>query len=475
MLKKILLITLFISGIANAFEIKRTSSETQVYVFGIPGTQPPTRDSVKTIRVDFGATSKQVCGYTDWSTTIATLPNKILSGKYWEGIATDVLKEVEDTAMAIAGALPSMLACNVSPTFCSVMNNAKLLSQFEFGYTVKACDVLEGLGDHLIFDEKLKSCMEKSSNDSSKQPGQRREKCIKELAGDSSDKKFEMFKYDEFLNTICPGSVIGVNKSDFFYGNRKIYSRHERTCKFLQEIFPGVEIFASNRTIREGTFQGTVEEVFRNILAETVDSVVSAVKEINDERSTSAKRPHEIIGKFAEKWEKENKVKDTNPDEKTHQKGFMRSSNDNFNGDFLIPPEQIFQFSLLLNDREDPSAAYKKRGSAFRVAVDRAARSASHIKMLDNLGDSLNVVQTGCLGNSKLQNPMAKENCQYLTGHLQSEISLLNTRIQTERELIRSQEEITKLVSEELSRRERKPLKQNAPLDVDQGGPSGLP
>ena len=447
-------------------EIKRNSLDTKLYVFGIEN-QPPPSNSVTTLNFNFGIEAKQVCGYTDWSSTMATLPTKLLSGKYWEKVSEDIKKDVADAAMAVTGALPSMLACNVSPTFCSVMNNAKLLAQFEFGFAIKACDVLEGLGDKLVFDEKLKDCMGYNDSTSDQKPGQRREKCIKEIAGNPDVSNSIKFKYKEdFLESLCPGELTS-KKSVFEHANSKTYSRKETTCKFLEEIFPGVEISGSSRIIRAGTFQGSIEKRIKTEINDTITDILAAVGDVRVERLNSpGKRPDQITEILRTKWK--NKKTQANP------KISYINDNENGDGDFLIPPEQIFQFSLLLKDGVTAQEAYKKHGSSFRVVVDRASRSAANIKMLDRLSETLNTVQMGCVGNSKLQNPMAKENCQYLISHFQSEIALLNTKIQTERELIRSQEEITKLVNQELSNNSEKRPKHNESLDVRDDGASNV-
>lgn len=137
-----------------------------------------------------GFEADQVCGYNDWSSSILHFPKEIMSGEYWTQVWDNAYKLFLQTAYSISGALPQVILCNISPTFCSILNTAQMLGQANLGITMDSCSMLEDIAtsDYLIPDDsELAKCMKKPEN--KKLPaGKRREVCIEKLSGEELDK-----------------------------------------------------------------------------------------------------------------------------------------------------------------------------------------------------------------------------------------------------------------------------------------------
>mgnify|MGYP003332480391 FL=1 len=102
-------------------------ADTVIAPFGLSSGQPPRTSTVQIVDAQIGFKAAQVCGYTDWTTAQVHLPMQLLSKKYWEDVGQKLGQKAREVVYQISGALPSMIACNISPQFCSVYNQAEFM------------------------------------------------------------------------------------------------------------------------------------------------------------------------------------------------------------------------------------------------------------------------------------------------------------------------------------------------------------
>ena len=257
------------------------SIENKIYTpFGMSHRQPPRASTITLIEAKMSVSAKQVCGYTDWSTMQIKLPMHLLSKNYWEGKLNALKDEAIKAVLNMVGALPGMIVCNVSPTFCSIYNQSELMAGFEGRLTMDTCKMLEGVQNQdFLQSTPLKECIQKKMQSNTGKltdtgnlsAGQAREECIFEAGNNSTlEQKMDkigshvgpkMFNVKKFITSLFPNNFddqVKEYKNDHAVSGRT-FSRNRKNYNFATTLFSGIELAGSSFVEKAGTFQPSVE------------------------------------------------------------------------------------------------------------------------------------------------------------------------------------------------------------------------
>jgi hypothetical protein len=449
-------LSLVVQGAAEAGMATREGPKSTIVApFGFPSNQPPPPGSVVNL-ADFevGFTAQQVCGYTDWSTLQLRLPKKLLSKEYWKNVGTGLQNEATRLAMSLTGALPSMLACNVSPTFCHVFNQAEMMAAFEGDLSFKTCQMLDNVSNvSMTQAEGLRNCMASQMKASpSLTASEARERCLtkpndadlskgdkvaRTAAGTSAADSFSITK---FIDDTFPDSVKQSGGSTYSLTSGPYrYSRLSRSKTFMKELFPGVELTGSASFMRGGTFNPTVDNVVVKRSAKTSDKIMEilkAMKPLQDQ----GKAPSQIIAEtqnlWADKtaWSRDGEVP-----------VIYRARPDGGEPALLVTPEQIVMLLAFAKPGEsDPAKALST--PELRQVVDRLSTATAQVQVNDMLADIYTRTLDQCTRNPAYQGAVAQENCKGVLERAKGEMEILAYKRDAERQARTVQVEIADIV-----------------------------
>jgi hypothetical protein len=296
--------------------------------FGFPNRQPPSSSTVKIIDFKIGLEAQQTCGYTDWTTASITLPKHLLSKQYWKKVGDQIVGQAKKVILDISGALPGMLACNISPSWCSVLNKNQMLAAFESQLTFDSCKMLEGVeNSSMLQATQLKDCIKsKTSSDPTITAGQAREMCLvnpndsdgatskRDKVAQSAKGSGKSFSMEKFLSDLFPQQVTSrTGQTIPLDTGGKTYSRRAETLRLTRELFPGLEIDGTATVSVGGTFQPTIEQELSREMNDLEKAIIQAMKKMYVYRDRGF-NPRDIIAKSEslwtdeKQWEKEKKT-----------------------------------------------------------------------------------------------------------------------------------------------------------------------
>lgn len=388
------------------------------------------------IRVDFSAT--QVCGYTDWSTAAISLPKQLLSASYWKKVGANLRQEAINSILAISGALPSMLACNASPTFCAILNRAQALAQGNLRFTFDSCQILEGLSDvSKSHFEAQRSCVSKYTH-KGYSAATALDKCS--LGSDLPDKSSardklnnaiaeakESYKKEKLDNKLCR-----EKSSPSYSRSIHAYSVSTLSCRWLKEFFPGISVEASGKFSHGGTFsKSPSEELYSKYVVKTTNYLLDLLDTMHALRFG--------LGKYAAKGalprtkvleHKDLKRKlGIGADAKII--GFCYPSDgpsckarldkippiyrlSSFGGipEMMISPETLYELVVLVPKAKLPSHEYGDgKITQVAMALEPLVQSIGYIKAQNVISDAILELKRTCL-DPELQSVAAKEDCK---------------------------------------------------------------
>ena len=444
-----LMVTLSISmllasdlAVAGRYSVQEDSRGKVVAPFGFPSSQPPARGFVINLAdYQVGLEAQQVCGYTDWSTIQLTLPRKLLSKDYWQNIGEGLQAEATRLAMSLTGALPSMLACNVSPTFCHVFNQAEMMSAFEGQLTFNTCQMLDGVANvSMTQAESLRNCVSSKMRGTKITASEAREMCLtnpnradlaksEKISRTSSqgdpDSSFSM---TSFVKAIFPDSVSQPGGATYSLGSGTYrYSRLHQSKMLMTELFPGIEIRQKSSIMRGGTFNPTVERVIvsrTQTAKEKIVIVLKAMKSLQDQGYA----PAQIIERTRSQWEDRGSW-----DQRGEPSPLYRSRSDGGEPTILITPEQlVLLLSLAKPGERDPEKAIDT--PEMKQVVDRLSESVSHVQVNDLLAEIYSRTLDRCRRDPAYQGAVAQENCKAILERTKGEIEILAYKRDAERQ-----------------------------------------
>jgi hypothetical protein len=422
--------------------------------FGFPSSQPPPRGSVINLAdYQVGLEAQQVCGYSDWSTIQLRQPKKLLSKEYWHHIGKGLQDEATRLAMSLTGALPSMLACNVSPTFCHVFNQAELMSAFEGQLTFNTCQMLDGVANTSMTQaESLRNCINHQMQGRSLTASEARERCLTN-PGDADLHKGEKiartaeqsdpqssFSMANFVKAIFPEAVQQPGGSSYSMAAGSYrYSRQHQSKSLMTELFPGVEVKQKSSVMRGGTFNPSVERVMVNrtqTAKEKILVVLKAMKELQDQGLA----PGQIIERTRSKWEDRSSW-----DSRGEPSPLYRSRSDGGEPTILVTPEQmLLLLSLSKPGERDADKAIDT--PEMKQVVERLAESVGHVQVNDVLAEIYTRTLDQCRRDPGYQGAVAQENCKTILERTKGEIEILAYKRDAERQARMVQVEIGSIV-----------------------------
>lgn len=442
------------------------------YPFGLATLQPPDPTNIITIKAGIGVTAKQVCGYTDWSTAALVLPTQLMSSEYWTKISSQLEQQAIQAVTALSGALPQMLACNVSPTFCHILNTAQQLAQTEFAFTADTCKLLDNVSDALPKNSALASCIQNVMATNYKgisDAGQAREYCIVSNGTDYNSKIASVsskagkenkygFNSDKILDLICPESrktKITEGLSANYKSGPHTYSSIQNTCSFAEKLLPGFDVQYDARVTRAGTFQSTVSNLIEENQKSMSDDILLVVNQMYAEYR-KGKTPNQVIASASNNWAP------GTMESKKRAPLYLRGTSNGAAPQFIVPPQQMYELAQLIDPTLSGStpdgvvqANYKNSASPFRQALDRVVGASSYISTLDAMNDLRSRVLDACASSSDLQGEAAQGNCTMMQAKLASQMQYLQTRMDAEQSVLAMQKDVNSYVQNVLRDRSK--------------------
>ena len=434
-MKKIILLIIFISTRTDGVVYQKPSHRV-VAPFGISTGQPPSVHTIQLVDAELGFKASQVCGYTDWSTVQLQIPKELLSKQYWQKIGDQLGNRARNVVLQISGALPSMIACNISPQYCSVYNQAEAMAGFEASLTSDSCKILDGLSDATqLHHEPYRQCVFKEMSEGSTFPGQAMAKCN---TGDTSRatskedraRNLEQKVHDkvsitmeEIIEKIFPNTVKTRNNNQELNSGGRKYSRYFTTKTFAQELFPGISVNGSAKVMHGGTFQDSPETRQRK----EKEEIKGEVKEIFGKMVAYKQEgfsDHQIIEKSKPMWnDKEKWKRDGKPS------AIYRPAKDDEEPSLLIQPSQILML-LPLADMDNSSNGYMS--DELDMIIEQLSSNASYIKQIDKLRDLYAGAEQKCLTDPELHSAVAQKNCDLIISRTKASIEMLLIKQESE-------------------------------------------
>ena len=443
-----------LSDIASAKVSSRYDGGNRIIApFGFKTRQPPSGSSIRLLDVKIGLTAQQVCGYTDWTTTQLHIPKQLLSKQYWKNVGDRVYRQAQQAVMDLSGALPSMLACNVSPTFCHVFNQSELMAAFETDLTFDTCQMLDGIGNATApANSQLRRCIQHMTSQG-RSASEAREVCINgqnrngseppskedklnnssNLADSTSE-----FDIDRFINSIFPTSVNTRDGAYYMNSGGHLYSRKYKTKELMTTLFPGITVRNSATIVNGGTFQPNVDVEYAKMTVQTRDFIIQTVREMQ-RWSSLGYSPLEVIKKSEHLWtNKKQWEKDKEPSP------LHRPTNDGSEPSFIITPNQLL---LLVPLADSPGT------ELLDLSADRFASSATFVKLTDRFSDILTLGLDKCKKDPEVQSALAQRNCDLIIETAKANLQALSYKREAEESAIKAHQLIAQMVAEEQKRK----------------------
>ncbi len=461
MKRSIFFILILLSApIAEGVEVKTYGNQTIVRPLGYKNyTRPPTGSHPVTIldhSISFSA--QQVCGYTDWTTAVIKLPKELLSIKYWEKIGKNLEREAVNSVLAVTGALPSMLACNVSPTWCALMNRAEALAQANLKFNFDSCQILEGLNDATKKQfSSLKSCVQKQTSDG-KASNTAQDSCMlndqtsnlskEEKAQNASAQSGASYDQNELYKQSC---------KDIHYprysSSTQAYSISELSCNWLKNFLPGVSMTASGTLRHGGTFSSSAaEKQYEDTLDQTgiflVDMVIRmhAIRFGKGPYSSAGPLPRHLVIQHKDVWSALG-VKDNGklkgicyPEDgencKTDIKQLPPVYRFSLVGGMptlLVHPATLYEIVEIIPHGSDPRVEFEKKDSSISLILEHLIQAVAYAKTQDIVRDAYTRTVDACKKEPSLQSVGAQADCDAKLSKLAAEKESLRLRNETDR------------------------------------------
>ena len=456
--------------------------------FGLQSREPPSdASSVIILDAQIGLEAQQVCGYTDWTTAKLILPKKLLTADYWNKVGQSLKQKAIQSAMDITAALPSMLACNVSPTYCHILNQAELMANFENQLTFDTCKMLDGAANvSALQSEQLKNCVrENTSPPNRMSASEAREFCIvndnqeatsKEDKIANSDKHSGVddapgrFKMKKLLQSMCPENNDQYHTA--FSRGGHAYTRNRRVCRYAEQIFPGLEFSGRASLVRGGTFQRNLEDPFRTNARKAINFLYTALKTMETQAVNGA-NPGQILRMkhVRDLWEdKANwKMVDESDNGYTYNlpPPIYRPTNDNTAPAFLVSPEQIITLlNLVPKGSSVESEATSSANTPLKQAVDRLSQATAYVQVSDMLADLYTRTLDSCTRVPEFQSALAQQNCKLMLDRTKSEIEINDSKRRSEEQARVAQAEINSIVRDFRREKANSGLQQGSSPDM---------
>lgn len=419
--------------------------------------------SLDDLRIEFSA--KQVCGYTDWSTAVIAFPKKILSAEYWRDVGEEIKTKAINSVLAISGALPSMLACNASPTFCTILNRAEALAQANLKFTFDSCQMLEGLADKTKAQfESLRSCVQNDVNSKNKQPSAALDRCSvgnRDPGSVNSKDKAEQAKrnvQEKYNANKLTDKACSEHSYPSYTSSAHAYSISEYSCQWLKKVFPGITIEAGAQFRHGGTFSASpAEDAYDEHIEKTTTYLVALVDLMHDIRyglrnyAGDGPKPKHIVVRHSAVLKTLGYRSDGKlvgicyPDDGNSCKNdisklppiYKLSSGTNLPS-VMVTPEMLFEIVELISPKTSVTNEYKKGDSHIALALEPLIQSVSYTRAQDLSKDLIVRIKTGCK-EPDMQSAAAQQDCEERLERLEQSQKNLEVRLESDRKHLSAQ------------------------------------
>lgn len=432
--------------------------------FGMKTRQPPTNGAIRLLDVQMGIEAKQVCGYTDWTTAQLKLPKQLLSKTYWKNIGKNLEKQAIESVMEISGALPTMIACNMSATFCNVLQHSEAMAAAEIDLTWNTCNALEGVNNTVRYgDVALANCISKLTSEGTAS-SEARERCInggeKSPTSDPSkaqkiantSKEGNSFDADKFLDSLFPKKTHTQSGIDT---TGKQYTRIIREQEMAYDLFPGIRLQGTAVVSRGGSFTPPIETFQDKNQNETKVYIITRVRQLNDryiKRGMSASQALDQCvednlcewskncknGKGSCFWDFEAIVKNNKPLPPIA----LESSDPTTMPTFIVTPDQLVSLTALLNSHNETIGNTK-----LDAVADRLSSTISYFKANNILTGLQRKLTDGC-AKPNAENLLNQEFCNKSQQRIKNELDFLREKQNTEENALRNQQLVADIVTQ---------------------------
>ncbi len=456
----IALLISFYSNIALGEVYGTYYGQTLVRPFGYIAPRPPANAhqvDLGDIKITFNA--NQVCGYTDWSTAVIGLPKQILSGKYWQGVGDQIKKEAISSVLAISGALPSMLACTASPTFCAIMNRAEALAQANLKFTFDSCQMLEGLSDTTKSHfGPLASCVQ-SYVTQGKDQSQALDLCsVGDRSPDSVSSKEKIkeaqkhvsdpYKSEKLTDRLCQ-----ERKSARYRSSSHAYTVTEHSCSWIKSFLPGISVEATAKFRHGGTFSNSpAEDTYDDFLKKSSLFLVKVLDTMHAIRygkapyNSQGPKPRHLVITHSEVKKLLGQRSDGKLVGVCYPEDGSSCQNDisklppvyKFSSGTSLPalmisPALLYELVELIPNNSTPSDEYGKEMSRVSLALEPLVQSISYTNTQDILKDSIMRIRRTC-NDPDFKSQPALEDCNSRLDNLNQEKENLKNKNESNKE-----------------------------------------
>lgn len=450
------------SGTSLAAVISTNDGNTLIRPFGYIAPRPPA--TARTVDIDFDIfdfSAQQVCGYTDWSSAVVKLPKQILSADYWKRIGKNLGQQAVNSVLAISGALPSMLACNASPTFCSILNQAEALAQANLKFTFDSCQMLEELNDATKSQfQSFRGCVKKQVGDGD-DSSIALEKCTigddepksKDKINNSTKVVEDNYKSETLNKKICQDV-----RHHGYSSSNKVYTVSETVCNWSESI-GGISFSASAKFRQGGTFaESPGEKLYETRLKTTTTFTIELLDLMHDIRfgkgsySNEGPMPRHKVVNHPDVLKKINmhpngkiigvcyddddknckpKVSDLPP--------IYRLSTTGSPPALMITPASLYELVDIIPARTSPGMEYKSSAiSQMAFAIEPLIQSTSYSHAQEVNQEAISRHVEAC-GEADMKSVSAQEDCSFRISKLKQSMENLEKRYDSDRKHMAAQ------------------------------------
>lgn len=471
MKRKFQALLLIIATSAGA-ETVRFGSKTEVTrPFGIRHhpQPPPTARTIVVTNPKFEMKANQTCGYTDWTSTLLTTSKDLVSGKFLKRLGENFRDSFIQNILAVSGALPQILACNGSATFCEVVNFAQLLAQGEAFFTMDTCEIIDGVAssDYLTWGP-LKDCMKCQMDRNSGKEGytasHAREACIRgtnsghikkdEKLGNVQACSMQSYASDSLFGEMCP-----EKSSDDYNRSSHAYTVTRNSCDWFHEFFPGFSVGTKINVTRAGTFQPIAMKKFTEEASKTSNYLIELLEVMHrlkygrSQYSATGPLPRErilshpdVLSKLGQGTNKKLKglcEDGTSGDDCVFDLSkippIYRLSSDGTAPVLLIDPAMVYELVTLIGPSDNPTDAYNRQPSRLSTMLSGLSQSSAYVKTNDTVSALLHRLITTCKSNPNMQGEAAQADCNTRISMLENELRSLERRKNMDRDFLTAQ------------------------------------
>ncbi|MCB9229706.1 MAG: hypothetical protein H6618_08855 [Deltaproteobacteria bacterium] len=452
---------LILGGTAFATTITTHEGNTLIRPFGYIAPRPPATARTVDLEFDvFDFTAQQVCGYTDWSSAVIKLPKQLLSTEYWRRIGNNLRQQALNSVLAISGALPSMLACNASPTFCAILNKAEMLAQANLRFTFDSCQMLEELNDATKSQfQSLRGCV-KSKVDGGDDSSVALDKCTLGDGDPSSKDKINnaiKFVTDNYRSELLDKKLCRDVDHKGYSSSDRVYTVAETACHWSKSL-GGISLSAGTKFRQGGTFaQSPGEKLYEERIKKTSLFIIELLDLMHDIRFGKGQyssegpsprqkvvlhsdvlrkikmRPNgEIIGVcYNNDQNCKPNVKDLPP--------IYRLSTTGSPPALMIAPATLYELVDLIPAGTSPGREYKMSSmSQIAFAIEPLIQSTSYAHVQEVNQEAISRLIEAC-GEAKMQSQAAQEDCHFRLSRLNQSMKNLEKRYDSDRKHMAAQ------------------------------------